>query len=308
MPGGLTLLASLNADIPTPASGKATIFFSLDSGVPSYKNDAGTVLPLGTTGATGPTGATGAAGQPIYLMESANEVDAPMIPGAQGATGASGGGAAPKSTSLLTSGTGATYNVPAGITAIIVEVVGAGGGGGGAARGSSMIGVGSGGGGGSYSRKVYTVTPAQAFVYTIGTGGPGGTAGNNNGTAGGDSTFDNSGSIVTAQGGTGGTGMAAGNTVTLNNGGIGQGASGGNLNTRAGTRAPACIRLNATLYVGNPGGNSIYGAGGGFPGDATGNVGLVYGGGGSGGGALSATDRAGGAGADGVIIITEFGT
>ena len=90
MPGGLTLLASLNADIPTPAAGKATIFFSLDSGVPSYKNDAGVVNPLGTNGATGATGAIGPA---IPLMESLNEIEPMMIPGPAGPASAAVSGA-----------------------------------------------------------------------------------------------------------------------------------------------------------------------------------------------------------------------
>lgn len=87
MPGGLTLLASLNADIPTPAAGKATIFFSLTSGVPSYKNDAGTVLPLGTTGATGPQGATGSVGPAIPLLYETNEIEPMIVAGPQGVAG-----------------------------------------------------------------------------------------------------------------------------------------------------------------------------------------------------------------------------
>jgi hypothetical protein len=66
MPGGLTLLASTNAAIPTPATGKVTIFFSTDSGVPSYKDDAGVVAPLGTTGATGAQGPMGPAIPMLY--------------------------------------------------------------------------------------------------------------------------------------------------------------------------------------------------------------------------------------------------
>lgn len=57
MPGGLTLLASTNAAIPTPAAGKSTIFFSTDLGVPAYKDDAGVVHAIpGPTGASGPVG------------------------------------------------------------------------------------------------------------------------------------------------------------------------------------------------------------------------------------------------------------
>lgn len=87
MPGGVTFLASLNADIPTPAAGKATVFFSLDSGVPSYKNSAGTVLPLGTNGLTGATGPTGPA---LGLLWEANEIEPMMIAGPVGPAGASG--------------------------------------------------------------------------------------------------------------------------------------------------------------------------------------------------------------------------
>lgn len=86
MPGGLTLLASANANIPTPAAGKVTIFFSLTDGVPSYKNDAGTVLPLGTTG---PTGSIGPMGPAIpFLFDPIQGEDG--IPGPPGLAGSSG--------------------------------------------------------------------------------------------------------------------------------------------------------------------------------------------------------------------------
>lgn len=214
----------------------------------------------------------------------------------------------PKSISVLTSGTGATYTVPAGIFAIIVEVQGAGGGGGGADGGSSQSGVGAGGGGGGYCRKVYAVTPGQTFLYTIGTGGAGGVAGNNAGTAGGTTTFDNGGAIVTVLGGTGGGSMAAGTTLVFASGGIGQLPTGGDFNTRAGTRANIAVRSSGTVAFPSAGGNSMLGAGGGIGGtDAAGVVGQPYGGGGSGAHSSTITDRAGGAGADGVIIVTEFG-
>ncbi len=85
MPGGLTLLESLNANIPTPAPGKVTIFFSIDLGQPAYKDDAGVVTTLvGTTGSPGPQG-------PAGLAEEGLEGDpSPGIPGTTGATGATG--------------------------------------------------------------------------------------------------------------------------------------------------------------------------------------------------------------------------
>lgn len=80
--GGLTLLACLPADVPTPASGKATIFFNLTSGLPSYKNDVGTVLPLGATGAQGPIG------PPMVVLDEYIETN--LLAGPSGSGGSSG--------------------------------------------------------------------------------------------------------------------------------------------------------------------------------------------------------------------------
>jgi hypothetical protein len=63
---GLTLLQSTAVDIPTPASGKVTIFFNTATGLPSYKDDAGVVHSMvgatGSTGSQGPAGVAGATG------------------------------------------------------------------------------------------------------------------------------------------------------------------------------------------------------------------------------------------------------
>lgn len=42
----LTLLEIANADVPTPPAGKVTFFLSLDTGIPSYKDESGTVTPV----------------------------------------------------------------------------------------------------------------------------------------------------------------------------------------------------------------------------------------------------------------------
>lgn len=88
MPGGLTLLASTNALIPSPATGKVTIYFSTDLGAPAYKDEFGVVHPLtGPTGATGQPGPTGIQGdqgdEPDFLIPQGNQ-------GVQGVTGAQG--------------------------------------------------------------------------------------------------------------------------------------------------------------------------------------------------------------------------
>lgn len=90
MPGGISLLLSLPADIPTPSAGKATIFIDITTGTPSYKDDTGTVSPLGTTGAAGPNGATGPAGPMALFLEDAISGE-DGIPGPPGAAGSGSG-------------------------------------------------------------------------------------------------------------------------------------------------------------------------------------------------------------------------
>lgn len=121
-----------------------------------------------------------------------------------------------------------TFTVPDNIYFIMVEAWGAGGGG---ANNSAGNQHGGGGGSGAYGNQFFNVTPAQAFVVSVGTGGANGVSG----TAGGASTF----STLTAGGGTGATADVGnawsdggkGGTVTGANFGIagsaGHGASSG---------------------------------------------------------------------------------
>jgi len=85
-----------------------------------------------------------------------------------------------------------TYNVPDGITSVLVEAVGGGGGG-----GAFAVSDGGGGGGGGWIKAVATVSAGGTETVTVGAGG----VGNNPGATGGASTF---GTLVTALGGTGG--------------------------------------------------------------------------------------------------------
>jgi len=87
MPGGLTLLASLPADIPTPAAGKVTIFFNLTTGLPSYKDDTGVTHTL--VGTAGVTGSAGPSGSPGYGFDG-NDADLLIFPGPKGDIGATG--------------------------------------------------------------------------------------------------------------------------------------------------------------------------------------------------------------------------
>ncbi len=105
-----------------------------------------------------------------------------------------------------------TFEVPAGVSQIIVELWGAGGGGGGGALagvGMAPGGGGGGGGSGAYLRASVAVTPGESYLVTVGTGGQGGAGPSGNAPAsgldGGDSTIRRGGTaVLMARGGRGG--------------------------------------------------------------------------------------------------------
>ena len=209
-----------------------------------------------------------------------------------------------KSFQIFTTGTAATYTKPAGITSILVEVIGGGGGGGGALGGVSQIAAGGGGGSGGYA-SLFIASSASTYTYTVGAGGAGGTAGANTGSTGGTTTF--SASSLQATGGLGGTGNG-GATSTLAScvaGGAAGVGTNGNINSAGSAGALGLVVF--TSNVSGNGGASIFGGGGaGISGSASaGNNGNGYGGGG--GGALSTTTSfAGGNGSAGLIRVWEF--
>lgn len=215
------------------------------------------------------------------------------------------GGGGLRSFQVFTSGTAATYTKPANVTSILVEVIGGGGAGGGAAAAASSVAIGGCGGGGGYAR-LFVAAAAGTYTYTVGAGGTAGTAGNNPGNAGGTTTF--SASSLQATGGAGGTGAPA--NLTSGGGSIPGGAGGvgtnGNVNI-SGENGGWGFNVIGLLLPGK-GGGTVYGSGGQNSSQSAGNgtAGNVYGGGGSGGQAGAATDRQGGAGADGLIVVWEF--
>lgn len=178
---------------------------------------------FGATGATGPQGATGPADGP------------PGATGAVGSTGATGltGATGPAGTvgvvlnyqTFLTSG---TFTVPAGITAVRVQIYGGGGGGGGGYFEPDSVQAKGGDGGGYNYYPIWVggpqvlitgLTPGSSIPVTVGAGGAGG-AGyvgytGQSGSAGGSSSF---GGYVTATGG--GGGGPANNGVVGTNGTI----------------------------------------------------------------------------------------
>lgn len=206
---------------------------------------------------------------------------------------------------VLTSGTGATYTPTSGTRMILVELWGGGGGGGGGAQIAANAAPAGGGASGGYAAKFYS-TIAASYLYSIGALGAGGLAGNNNGTAGGDTTFNNAGTVITAKGGTGGTGSAAGTGVAIVAGGATIVSSNGDVNG-GGQPGGNGLRLSGTVAASGPGGTSAVG-GGGAPAttERQGIAGTGKASGGGGGLCLGSTQRAGGAGTDGLIVVTEF--
>jgi hypothetical protein len=185
----------------------------------------------------------------------------------------------------------ATWTKPAGLKYVIVEVQ-AGGGGGGAAWDSETA---SGGGGGGYSKKIIGASSLGATeTVTVGAGGAGGVD-SGHGSAGGTSSF---GVHCSATGGGGGNG---GGNFGGADGGVG---SNGDLNIKGGGGGGGM----GTSGISGIGGSSFLGGGGKVVHtNNNGQIGGAYGGGGSGAADVSGGSRYdGGAGAAGIVIVTEY--
>lgn len=183
-----------------------------------------------------------------------------------------------------------TWTKPVGISKIRVTVIGGGGGGAGTTNNGWL----SGGAGGGAAIKIINVSAIASESVTIGAGAAGGTAGGGIGGTGGTSSF---GAHCSATGGAGGRNFNDSAT-----GGIG---SSGDLNIRGGYGG---LGANNTARPGPSGGGSSYLGPGGAPktySNNVGNDGEAYGSGG-GAGVYQNSDRAGGAGVSGVVIVEEF--
>jgi hypothetical protein len=216
---------------------------------------------------------------------------------------------------VITATGAGTYTPTSGTGSIVIELQGAGGGGGGiASPGASNFASGRGGGGGAYLRKRLT-TAFSGASYSVGAKGTGGTAGNNAGNTGGDTTFTatgGGGTVYTAGGGVGGNGGTgvvppfAGAVVA------GGTATNGDINVSGGASFNS-IGLSATSALGGRGGMSHFSAGAAPINTNTtntsgaGNAATGYGGGGSAGlGVGTGAAVAGGDGSDGLLIIWEY--
>lgn len=184
-----------------------------------------------------------------------------------------------------------------------------GGAGGGAATAAVSGAAGGGGASGGYAEKTFAVSPSTSYVIAIGAGGIPGSVGNNPGGAGGITTFAVGGTTVTANGGLGGTGMAAGTTINSVIGGASPAVStSGDLNAYGIPGAPGFLLTGLLAESGEGGATSLGGAGNSSSSAGAGAAGQANtGSGGAGGVVLNASAAvAGGAGGTGVISVDEY--
>jgi hypothetical protein len=202
-----------------------------------------------------------------------------------------------------------TWNRPSGCRKVLVEVLGGGGGGGGCAGTAGSQGAaGGGGGGGGYASKLIDVTAISTAAVVVGEGGSGGSAGNNTGSTGETSSWDDGTNTVSAAGGVGGSGSGAlsGDRFGGAPGAAGSG-SGGTVNADGSLGTWGFVSVSANNAVGGSGGPSRFGGGAKGSSNAAGSASGPYGGGGSGGSInASGASKAGGAGSDGIVIVTEY--
>lgn len=182
-----------------------------------------------------------------------------------------------------------SYTIPAGVTAIRIELQA--GGGGGSSGTCCSCNPGEGGGGGGAVSACFPVTPGTSYTVTIGGGGAGANQCGSDCTAagspGGTSSF---GSVATATGG--------------NGGGVNSGASGGSGSSTANfyaIRAGGSTTATSGCNPGTPGGTSWLGTNGVCSGACSFSSTPTQGGGGAGGHGSSTCN--GQSGAAGVCLI-----
>jgi hypothetical protein len=208
---------------------------------------------------------------------------------------------------LQTFTSGGTYTPTSGMLYCLMVCIGGGAGGGGSANsaGGSAAG-GGGGGGGSISIKLSTAaTVGASQTVTIGAVANGGSAGNNAGTAGNDTSI---GSICVGKGGSAGGGSDGTASGTAGAGGV---AGTGDLTFvgNSGTTGPKASIITVALMTGRGGSGPLGGSAGGgnVSTNTNGAAGANYGAGGNGGVSWNGGGTAsGGNGAQGVAFVLEF--
>lgn len=191
----------------------------------------------------------------------------------------------------------ASWTKPTGALFVRVIVVG---GGGGAATAANTDSVTGGGGGGGYSEEWFVASIlGSSETLTVGSGGSIGNAG--------ETSSFGTGPLLQATGGGTTVQTATSTTIgTQSSGGTAGVGSGGDINIK-GTAGQNGVIYSGVNGAGGDGGSSVLGGGGaGAVTNSVGGAGGSYGGGGGGAHASGTADRAGGAGADGVVIVITF--
>lgn len=207
------------------------------------------------------------------------------------------------SVSIQTFTASGTWTKPAGLLFAVVEQQAPGGGGGGGSNSGTGVSVAQSGSGGGYTKKLYMASDLSATeTVTVGAPSTGGAAGNNAGTAGGNSTFKG----MTANGGSLGSGASRSNTVVAL-GVDGGTATGGDVNISGGNSDIGLYYSTGSLGWSSRGGNSVLGVAAVAinTGNTAGQSGTGYGQGGRGAWCSNAS-AAGAKGGDGITIITEY--
>ncbi len=196
------------------------------------------------------------------------------------------------------------------------RAVGGGGGGGGVtAGGAGTAAAAESGASAGYTEGICTVATwigaGTAATITIGAAGAGGAAGSNNGSAGGNTTIvANSGAgatLATANGGGGGNTNASSGAATAAGGnGAGGTASGGTLNITGSNSGSGFTFAAGAASWSSEGGSTNMGRGGPINTGGPGSAGTGYGSGGGGGVCQASTNRAGGAGTVGAVLVIEY--
>jgi len=210
--------------------------------------------------------------------------------------------------------TSGTYTKNSEASFFVVEAVGGGGGGGGCvASGSGLASAAGCAGGGEYVLEFYNnIEMDEEVEVIIGAGGTGGEAGNNAGTDGGITYFNNTLWDLQANGGIGGGGgfanTAGGLTGVGGDGGANGLGDGGILRIAGSDGCNGNVSVSGLSTVESIAGNSFLSSSKRVSGNAeTGLNGVGYGAGGAGGRNVALTAAtAGGNGAAGVVIIWEY--
>jgi hypothetical protein len=201
-----------------------------------------------------------------------------------------------------------TWNKPAGLRAVRIRLCGGGGGGAGApSTGTDQRSGGGPGGGACYAESFINAADlGSSETVIVAAGGAGGAAGNNPGSPGGTSSF---GSHVSASGGSEGGAGGAVSEPNVAQRFAGQGGTSGTGDVvLAGSGGTATIVPNSVSVRSSAAGSSLLGGGARGVTNSNGINGLGPGGGGSGGAnnPSQGTNRSGGAGHDGIVIVEEY--